>query len=65
MAVSDYSHIWECKQYYRTCWSMDYLQQGHVDLNFFPSLLLLLYLCVFFLSADLTITLLTVHAPSV
>lgn len=50
IAVSGYSHAWESKQYYRTRWSMGYLQQGHVDPNFFLLLLLLLFLWAFFRS---------------
>lgn len=50
MAVSGYKHVWESKQYYRTCWSTDYLQQGHIDPNFFLSLPLLLFLWAFFRS---------------
>lgn len=33
VAVSGFSHVRESKQYYRTSWSPDYLQQGHIDPN--------------------------------
>lgn len=46
MVVSGYRHIWESK-FHRTRWSTDYLQQGHVDRNFFLSLPLLLFLRAF------------------
>ena len=63
MAVSGYRPIWESKQYYRTLWSTDYLQQGHIDPNFF--LYHFFYFCRHFLAVSLTIKLLSVHSPSI
>lgn len=62
MAVSGCSHVQEPKQNYRTRWSTDYLQQGHVD----PNIVFCYHFSFLwaFFKCDLECKMLLVHSPS-